>query len=227
MTLMTDSTWLWSFRQDEGGSSSAYSTFWDNAIRWLIRDPELDLVRISLEGTEHPKGTPLQATVRVLGLDYKPIPGQKVHVTVKRRGGVNQWDQAVVVADLPDAKSDEAGDLVVDIPTDHTGVIEIFASSKVVDRTVTGTRLVVVVENNPELENIVPKTDVTRLLAEASSGQTYLLDDDTFQPEFREPEILKVTSREEQDLWSGADVLALACLLFGLEWWLRRKLGYL
>lgn len=227
MTLLTDSTWLWSFRQDEGGSSSAYSTFWDNAIRWLIRDPELDLVRILLEGTEHPKGAPLQATVRVLGLDYKPIPGQKVHVTVKRRGGVNQWNQAAIIADLPDARSDESGDLVVDIPTDQTGVVEITASSKVVDRVVTGSRLVVVVENNPELENIVPKTDVMRLLAEASSGQTYLLTDNTFQPAFREPEILKVTKREEQDLWSGADILAIACLLFGLEWWLRRKLGYL
>jgi hypothetical protein len=45
--------------------------------------------------------------------------------------------------------------------------------------------------------------------------------------ELRPPEITRIVERRDNALWSGFDVIFLAALLFGAEWWLRRKFGYL
>ena len=44
---MTDSTWRWGFSEELKGSN-LYVPFMNNAIRWPIQDPELELVRLEL-----------------------------------------------------------------------------------------------------------------------------------------------------------------------------------
>ncbi|MFO0750983.1 MAG: hypothetical protein U1F43_35715, partial [Myxococcota bacterium] len=41
------------------------------------------------------------------------------------------------------------------------------------------------------------------------------------------PTVMRVKSRTHKDLWSAPWAMALVVGLFGLEWWLRRRYGYL
>ena len=43
----------------------------------------------------------------------------------------------------------------------------------------------------------------------------------------REPRVVKVTSRRHNELWNVPWVILLLAALFGCEWWLRRRYGYL
>ena len=51
----------------------AYQRFWDAAIRWLIKDPALNFLRIETDQPEYTRGQKVQVTVRALGTDYQPL----------------------------------------------------------------------------------------------------------------------------------------------------------
>ena len=228
MVVATDSTWRWSFEHaGEGGTSGPYTTFWDNAIRWLIRDPELELLRVAVERGETPLGEPVRGTVRVFGLDYKPAPGQPVAVEVIRRGGLLTWSEEEVVWKSKDAVTNEAGELPVELVPDRAGVYEIRAKTTLRDRELAASDILLVLDDNPELRDVVAEQDALGLLSAASGGRAFTVSARDVDLPVLEPRVMKITRRDQHDLWSGADVLVLAGLLLGAEWWLRRRSGYL
>src|SRR5205085_1496584 len=93
LALMSDSSWRWGFgvlsvaeregAHRAGGRSSTgsdgedgdegedalgrtYQKFWENAIRWLIRDPELRLLRVETDQTEYGRADKVHLRVRAL-----------------------------------------------------------------------------------------------------------------------------------------------------------------
>lgn len=228
MVVATDSTWRWSFEHaGEGGDAGPYSTFWDNAIRWLIRDPELELLRVSVERGENPLGDKVQGTVRVFGLDYKPAPGQPVSVTVIRRGGLLTWTDEKVISTMDDARTNDEGELPVELVPESAGVYEIRAKTTLRDRDIEASEIFLVLDDNPELRDVVAEQDVLALLSKASGGRAYSVSATDPALPVLEPRVMKITRRDRHELWSGVDVLLLAALLLGAEWWLRRRSGYL
>ena len=83
LSLQADSTWKWSFVQpnafaakndkkaDSLARGATYQRFLDQAIRWLIRDPSLRLLRIEMAENEVRRGQTARAEVRALGPDYQ------------------------------------------------------------------------------------------------------------------------------------------------------------
>ena len=59
--------------------------FMNNAIRWLIQDPELELVRLELSDDAPIPGTTVQMKATVFDTNYQPASNFPVEVTVKRR----------------------------------------------------------------------------------------------------------------------------------------------
>lgn len=227
VTVMTDTTWEWSFlHSGDGGDSESYNTFYSNAIRWLIRDPELELVRIKVDEVQKALGTPTELEVSVFGVDYKPNPQHPLTVTVVRRGSVRQWGEAKMVHDSGKASTNADGQYLAQIEAKEPGVYEVEAKTRIGERQAKGRQVYVVEDRNPEFEAVVPPLDYLQLLAEASGGDTFHV---SAEPEFRfpPPEVTQVVERNERALWSGIDILLLAALLLGSEWWLRRRYGYL
>ncbi|MGR3309154.1 MAG: glutamine amidotransferase [Candidatus Brocadiales bacterium] len=83
MVVMTDSLWRWNFLAvGAGGSNRHYVKFWQTAIRWLIKDPELNLVRVSTNKEVFLPGENVDVRVKVLGRDYQPREGANVAVEI-------------------------------------------------------------------------------------------------------------------------------------------------
>lgn len=229
MVVATDSTWRWSFAAGaEGKDPQNYDTFWNNAIRWLIKDPELDLVKVKVLEETVLVGDKASAMVEVFKPDYQPAAHQAVNVVVRRRGPTDDRGHGEEVLRLPDAVTDGEGELRVAIPVDKAGIYEVEASAAVVvGRTTTGLDLFIGSESNPEYDRVVGDDQLVSALAAASGGSVHGLTGDFGELALKRPEVLRVKSRHHDELWNAPLALLLIAALFGLEWWLRRRYGYL
>src|SRR3954469_7545514 len=87
LALLTDSVWHWGFpAAGEGDDARAFQRFWENAIRWLVRDPALTLLHIDLERQEYRRNQPISARVRAVHADYTPAANIEVGVDVVGAG---------------------------------------------------------------------------------------------------------------------------------------------
>src|SRR5262249_42286179 len=81
LALLTDSAWNWGLpAAGEGDDGRAFQRFWENAIRWLVRDPALTLLRIELDRVEYRRNQPPAPRVRAVHGDYSPA--REVDVTL-------------------------------------------------------------------------------------------------------------------------------------------------
>ncbi|MGM0578138.1 MAG: glutamine amidotransferase [Myxococcota bacterium] len=229
MSFLTDSTWHWSFiAGNKGKDTRHYDTFWTNAIRWLIKDPEMDLVRVRVLQERVSVGDEADAKVHVYRPDYRPATDQPVEVVVRRRDAGTGAGEGEVILSLPDAKTDAAGVLDVSIPFEEAGIYEVIARSDVVSgRTAEGIDLFVGTDVNPEFETVIGDGRLLDQVAAATGGRVQSLTTDEPEVDPHPPRVSRVLDRQHDELWNAPWVLAAVALLFGLEWWLRRRYGYL
>ncbi|MCB9727642.1 MAG: hypothetical protein H6744_16865 [Deltaproteobacteria bacterium] len=229
MAVATDSLWAWGFQAgNEGEDPRHFDTFWSNAIRWLIKDPEMDLVRVRAVRGQVPVGEEARATIEAYRPDYQPAADQPVEVTVRRRDEGSGAGEGEVVLRIPDGRTDAEGALDVTLRLDAPGIYEIEASASVVaGRRAVGTDLFVGTEVDPELETVIGDGRLVKLLAQASGGSVQSLTTAEPQVEPHPPRVTRVMSRRHDELWNAPWVFVALALLFGAEWWLRRRYGYL
>ena len=229
MAVTTDTSWHWSFvAAQHGGNPRHYDTFWSRAIRWLIKDPEMDLVQVRVLREQVPVGEEARATIQVFLPDYQPAADQAVEVLVRVRDEGAGAGEGEVVLKLDDVKTDATGTLDVVIPLERAAIYEVEARAAVVrGRLATGSDLFVGTDLNPEFETVVGDGRLLGLLAEASGGSVQSLTTETPQLDPHPPRVTRVLSRQHDELWNAPWVLGLLVALFGAEWWLRRRYGFL
>ena len=229
MVVATDSTWFWNFKAGgQGEDAHHYEQFWENAIRWLIKDPELDLLKVRALRETVPVGEQADVLVTAYQADYRPAARQKVEVVVRRRSASDDRGQGVEVLRRSDLETDAQGELRFAVPVAEGGIYEVEARSDIVKgRTTTAIDLFVGADQSPELERVVGDDRLLQGLAKATGGKVLSMDAAPSEIPLEEPTVMRVKSRSHQELWSAPWALGLAVLLFGLEWWLRRKYGYL
>jgi uncharacterized membrane protein len=70
LAMLTDTAWHWGLpAAGEGDDGRAFQRFWENAMRWLVRDPALTLLRIELDRVEYRKNQSPIARVRAMHAD--------------------------------------------------------------------------------------------------------------------------------------------------------------
>src|SRR5204863_4395826 len=86
LAITTDTLWRFGFvaAARPGDDGRAYTRFWENAIRWLIQDPDLRNLHVDSDAVEYAPDATVRLTVRVLGRDYQPLPRGKVTLSWKR-----------------------------------------------------------------------------------------------------------------------------------------------
>ncbi|MGR3296027.1 MAG: glutamine amidotransferase [Candidatus Bathyanammoxibius sp.] len=223
MALLTDGSWKWNFLSvAQGGSNRHYMKFWNNAIRWLVKDPELDLVRVVPQKEEYLPGEEVHLKAEVFGSDYKPLPGAQLAVEV-----VNAETGEKVLEKT--MESDSRGQVrfsYKDLPAGfYRARVRAFT-----DRGELGeaSGLFGIISKKEELRELKVDEALLKRVAGASGGRYFRLpvSDIYGSLHLENPEVFRLLGRKTYTLWDSwlLFIIVLGCLAG--EWWMRKMARY-
>jgi uncharacterized membrane protein len=226
LAVMTDSLWRYGFvaAQRPGDDGRAYTKLWENAIRWLIQDPDLRNLHVDSDAVEYEPGTRVRLSLRLLGRDYQPLAGGKVSLTWKRGAD----PAAAVAVGSAQAVMGDDGTGTYELAGLTPGAYRVEASAEVAGKTVTANDIFLVRDASAELDQPAGDRDSLARIAAGTGGRA-LGPVDHLPPDlqFDEPRVVRVDRRADVELWSRPLLVLLAFLVLGLEWLLRQRSGYL
>ena len=230
MALTIDSTWRWSFDYvAEGGTARSYSSFYNSAIRWLIRDPELNLIQVSLaEEVYEPSETAL-AQIRVFRPDYSPASNAEgiVRVVQQTLDELGSGEEIVVLDET--FQADEQGRVTIEIPLENVGAYTVTAQAEVEENTLAeDAEIFLALEQQPELSDIAPRPSLLEMISESTGGTHQVLPVRRINDlDFAPARTVQVNRRKVIDLWNTPWILLVFALFLGIDWTLRRRWGRL
>jgi len=226
LAIMTDSLWKWGFvaAARPGDDGRAYTRLWENAIRWLIQDPDLRNLHVDSDAVEYAPGTPVHLGVRLSGRDYQPLAGGKVTLTWKKgadpRTATAVGTAQVVVGDDGTGTHELRGLA--------PGAYRVEATAEVAGKQATAGDIFLVRDASAELDEPAGDLETLARIAAGTGGEA-LGPADRLPAEltFDAPRVVRVDRRADVELWSRPVLVLLAFLVLGLEWLLRQRSGYL
>ena len=225
LALLTDSGWHWGFQAAGAGDDGrAFQRFWEGAIRWLVRDPALTLLRVDLDKVEYHRGQVVNARVRARHADYTPAGELGVALdlfpadTGRAEGRPDKPLRTLQVT------TNKEGEANLEIASLGAGAYRLVGRATVDGRPLTEEETFVVRPEGRELEDVLSRPAVLKEIAEASGGQFET--DRLGTPPVRKAREVRVGSLRTIELWSSPILLLVAVLLLATEWALRRRAGH-
>jgi uncharacterized membrane protein len=226
LAITTDTLWRWGFvaAARPGDDGRQYTKLWENAIRWLIQDPDLRNLHVDSDAVEYVPNAPVRVTVRLLGRDYQPLPGGVVKLVLKR-GADPARAETVATAEVTVADNGTAVHELGGLPP---GVYRAFGSAEIAGHQVVASDIFLVRDGGNELDRPVGDPTTLTAIAKATGGEDLgAIDRLPAGLAFDPPRIVRVDRRADVELWSRPGLLLLVVTLLGLEWLLRQRSGYL
>jgi hypothetical protein len=221
LSVIGDDTWRWAFGADGSGMDPHfYYRFWGNAIRWLIRDPALNRLKVSTRSDKVGVDVPFQVEARLSTASFLPAQKIKLNASVSHLGPEEQ----ARVGNPEFATTDQQGVARFEFTLDQPGEYLIRVSVPT-DDTVEATLPIIVSHDQSELRNVKPNPAFLRELVTQSGGQIVSLDQDLETLNFKATERLRVDARKDVPIWASWWVLTSLLLSLGLEWFIRRRFG--
>jgi len=224
LALMTDSSWYWAFTAHALGTPTrSYERFWNNAVRWLVRDPELTTLGVTADPPSVEPGKPVSISVVARTPDYQVAPGAVIDVELRSAD-----DGKVVGTQQVIAGSD--GTVRVDFPPPPPGAYKVVGkASKDGHSLGESTDAVAVRAVGPELADARVNSTLLKDLATAARGKFFESPSALSLSDLplTEPPLVEVGRSKDQPLWDRWYWLALMVLVVGTEWAMRRRFGYI
>jgi uncharacterized membrane protein len=220
LALTTDTSWHWGFLSAGGGDDGrTFQRFWEGAIRWLVRDPALTLLRVELDRVEYRKGQPASARARTLHADYSPAGETSVALALYAVG--EDGGKPMRTFEVTTNKDGEAH---LELPALAAGVYRLSGRAIIDGRNLTEEQTFVIRPEGRELEDVVSQREVLREIASVTGGR--FIEGAIGSPAVRKPREIRAGSLRTVELWSNPLLLLLAILLLATEWTLRRRAGH-
>ena len=229
LALLTDSGWHWGFLSaGEGDDGRAFQRFWENGIRWLVRDPALTLLRLELDRLEYRRNQPIAVRVRAMHADYSPAPG--------RRGGAGRrcdTTRRPTQAQPPTtsrcaalrATTDADGEAHVDVGTLPPGAYRLTGRATIDGRAVTHERDVRGSRGRARAgRRRRARQGAARDCAGRRAAATPSKSSNNVA--IRASREVRIGRQQSVEIWSTPLLLLLGIALLTLEWALRRRLGH-
>ncbi len=215
LLLATDGTWRWSLPMaGQGKSPRVYERFWENAIRWLVRDPRSELVLLESDRRAVGPGETAEMRVHVRGESYRPEAGVSVTLTVR--------DAAGELVRQETAETGEDGTVRVPLAPEVAGLYSVEATTP---RGSAGPVFLERLDASRELADAAIDPQLLQALASATGGSVRRVDEGFPRLPFARDREVRVESASVRPLWRSWWSWTLIAGLFSLEWWLRRRWG--
>ena len=222
MVITTDSLWQWNFLSvGEGGSNRHYIKFLQNAIKWLIKDPTLNPIRITVNKETFLPDEEVQIKIEVLGRNYQPMEGVQLGVDV-----TNEFSGESIF--VTHATTDSNGQYKFTIKNNREGYYIVKALAKKEkdeigqDYTVFNIAL-----ENKEFKDTSIRRDILAKLSEVSGGKNFDLPTKNIEEKvsIENPSIVKLVGKRQISLWDNGYVFMIILAIVSIEWWIRKRSG--
>lgn len=228
--LATSGLWTWAFPDDRAplpaeAMRRAHGRLLDQLMRWLVRDPVFDDLRLEVPAEPIPQGSAAPIRVVATALDRTPRADVTVDLQVRRleppAGAAGTPTAAVRKLRL---QTDERGEVDASIGGLDRGAYEIVATARIDGHDASSRAPLVVGPATRELLDLSADDRVLRALTEASGGELLQRAPSAPLPARSRVEA-GVAIRVRTELWSRPELWLVLVGLLGLEWWLRRRWG--
>jgi len=220
LAVLTDTAWHWGFlAAGEGDDGRDFQRFWENAMRWLVRDPALTLLRIELDRVEYRRNQSPVARVRAMHADYSPAERVDVSLTVTPADRESDKPLRSVAG-----TTGGDGEAHVEIGALPPGAYRLSGSATVDGRAVTEDKTFVVRAEGRELDDVAARDRVLREIAQVGGGDYRF--EDLGHLQVRAPREVRVGRSRAVELWSSPLLLLAGVALLVAEWYLRRRAGH-
>ncbi len=223
LALMTDSSWYWAFTaHKEGAPTRQYDRFWGNALRWLVRDPDLTTLKVTADPPAVEPGKPVGVVVAARLPDYQPAAEAEVKVDL-----FSVAEQKIIGTLRGTTGPDGVARL--EFPPPAPGPYKLMGSARKGDKALgEGVDAVAVRAVGPELSDSSVRVDLLKNIADLTGGQSFRLPRSGFPDlPLLEPPVVEVGRSKDQPLWDRWYYLVALVALLGTEWFLRRRFGYI
>jgi len=225
LAVTTDTLWRWGFlaAARPGDDGRQYTKLWENAMRWLIQDPDLRNLHVDSDAVEYIPNAPVRVTVRLLGRDYQPLPRGEVALVVKRGADPGRAEQIATAT----VKVGDDGMVVHELGGLAPGVYRVSGHATIAGRQVDASDIFLVREGGNELDRPMGDPTTLEAVSKGTGGTALGPVDELPDLDFDPPRVIRVDRRTDVELWSRPGLLILVVGLLGLEWLLRQRSGYL
>jgi len=221
MSMASNSTWRWNFQvRGRGGTGSHYERFWHQAVHWLIKSPQVKLVRLVTDKKIYTKREEITLTVKVFTRYYRPSENSRVYIELIDPSG-KKVDLGIA---LPKNESGEYGaSYLPEQEGNYTFSATAYEGSRILGRDTSSCKVTV---PSIELENAQLNEPLLRELSDLTGGKTFHINsvesEKVVLPEMKEtaPLVKRVVA-----IWDNPFIFLLFPLLLGIEWYIRRKSG--
>jgi uncharacterized membrane protein len=221
LALTTDSSWHWGFlAAGAGDDGRTFQRFWEGAIRWLVRDPALTLLRVELDRVEYRRGQPASARARTLHADYSPAGETPVQLSLYPIGGSESSKPLRTF----EVVTNKEGETHLELPGLAAGVYRLTGRALIDGRTLTEEQTFLIRAEGREFEDVVSQREVLREIAAVTGGS--FIEGAIGTPAVRKPREIRAGSLRTVELWSNPLLLLLAIGVLATEWTLRRRAGH-
>ena len=230
MALTTDSSWRWGFESlGEGGTLREYQLFWSNAMRWLIKDPELKLLRIDLAQDRYLPGDTIAPVIKLYRPDYQPQANQEGTLHVSWRPFGAEAPPAEPTTDVVPFVTDSLGQALPQVAVTKPGIytLEAKVTPKEGGGELEDQTLALVVQDLGEWRSPIPRDDLLRQISQATGGQAAAKGNLPGSMPFKESQSVRVNRRKVIGLWDSTWCFLLILVLLATEWSCRKRWGRL
>jgi len=220
MSVMTDCSWYWSMvAAGQGLSNKPYQRFWENALRWLMKDPEMRLLSLYSDRGRVKPGEEVTIMLEVLDESYEPTDDAEVELSV-----LEQPEDADIV--LPELTRYGVGKYRLGLRPEMPGGYRLSAEATISGRSLGRDDVIFeAARESTEYREVLPRPELLQGISEATGGAFIDASGDGDDLVFLDKSMEQVTGTRDLPLWDNWIFFLVTFCVLVAGWYLRRKWG--
>ncbi|MBI3327505.1 MAG: hypothetical protein HYZ81_12490 [Nitrospinae bacterium] len=223
--FLSDQLWRWNFELVGAKKGNHhYLNMVRQMARWLVKEPDLRPVQLFSDKDTYQPGDPVALRVKVLDHDFSPAPEAALNLMIKDPQG-----QTLRVNALPGS---EPGEFQAAFRAEQEGAFRVEVEARLGDKHLGEDVLIFdVTPSTAEFASGAPDHETLRQLAERSGGRFFRPSEvdahfGTLLRDILKRDLqYKIIEERSWHLRHTSSAFILLVLLFGAEWFIRRRAG--